>query len=44
MNDIVSKAQSFLETLQKASGKDVDQWDIEALQRAVEWAKYFEQV
>ncbi|XP_038055742.1 uncharacterized protein LOC119727765 [Patiria miniata] len=44
MNEIAKNAQTFLETLQSASGEEVEEWDTEALRRAIQWAKYFEEV
>ncbi|XP_022086325.1 uncharacterized protein LOC110976919 [Acanthaster planci] len=44
MNEIAKNVQTFLETLQNAGGEQVKQWNAEALQRAIQWAKYFEQV
>ncbi|XP_033105998.1 uncharacterized protein LOC117108152 [Anneissia japonica] len=44
MNEIVKNAQSFIEVLQNSRAIDVKYWDSIGLQRALQWAKYCEEV
>ena len=44
MNAVTKNAQTFLETLQVSASQEVQEWGVEALERAFGWANYCQEV